>query len=62
MHVIAFEDAGAWPLRGGRRLEPLVWIASFDSLSTLIFVCDMVSSWRGSTRAEANPWRSLTLE
>ena len=38
-------------------------LASFVlGLSTLIFVYNMVSSWRGGARAEANPWRSLTLE
>src|SRR5580765_609861 len=31
-------------------------------LSTLIFVYNMVSSWVRGPRAEANPWRSMTLE
>src|SRR6478736_5045993 len=31
-------------------------------LSTLIFVYNMVASWRGGPRAVANPWRALTLE
>ena len=38
-------------------------IASFMvGLSTLVFLYNMVSSWRGGPRAEANPWRALTLE
>jgi cytochrome c oxidase subunit I len=31
-------------------------------LSTLIFVYNVVRSWRTGRRAEANPWRALTLE
>src|SRR3954469_6173922 len=31
-------------------------------LSNLVFVYNMVSSWRSGPRAEANPWRALTLE
>ena len=31
-------------------------------LSTLIFVYNMVASWRGGPPAVANPWRALTLE
>ncbi|HLW93772.1 MAG TPA: cytochrome c oxidase subunit I [Solirubrobacteraceae bacterium] len=31
-------------------------------LSTLIFVYNMIVSWRGGPRAVANPWRGLTLE
>src|SRR5687767_12858657 len=38
-------------------------LASFVlGLSTLIFVYNMVSSWRSGPRAPANPWRALTLE
>jgi cytochrome c oxidase subunit 1 len=38
-------------------------IASFGlGLSTLIFLYNMVTSWRGGPRAVANPWRGLTLE
>src|SRR5918992_1257259 len=31
-------------------------------LSTLIFVYNIIRSWRTGARAEANPWRALTLE
>jgi cytochrome c oxidase subunit 1 len=31
-------------------------------LSALIFVYNIVASWRGGPRAVANPWRALTLE
>jgi len=38
-------------------------IASFVvGLSTLIFVYNMVTSWRAGVRAPANPWRAMTLE
>jgi cytochrome c oxidase subunit 1 len=38
-------------------------IASFAlGLSTLIFLYNMVTSWRGGPLAAANPWRGLTLE
>jgi cytochrome c oxidase subunit I len=30
--------------------------------STLVFLYNMVASWRGGPHAEANPWRALTLE
>ncbi len=38
-------------------------LASFAlGLSTMIFLYNMVSSWRGGPRAVGNPWRALTLE
>jgi cytochrome c oxidase subunit I len=44
-------------------LNLLISIASFAlGLSTLIFVYNMVTSWRGGPRAVGNPWRGLTIE
>jgi cytochrome c oxidase subunit 1 len=44
-------------------LNLFISIMSFGlGLSTLIFVYNMVTSWRGGPRAVANPWRGLTLE
>src|SRR5579863_2519283 len=41
----------------------IISIASWGlGLSTLIFVYNMIVSWRGGPRAVANPWRGLTLE
>jgi cytochrome c oxidase subunit I len=38
-------------------------LASFVlGLSTLVFLYNIVRSWRAGARAEANPWRALTLE
>ncbi len=44
-------------------LNLFISIASWIlGLATLIFVYNMVTSWRGGPRAVANPWRALTLE
>jgi cytochrome c oxidase subunit 1 len=41
----------------------IISLASFAiGLSTLVFVYNMITSWRGGPRAAANPWRGLTLE
>jgi cytochrome c oxidase subunit 1 len=41
----------------------VISLASFAlGLAQLIFLYNMVSSWRTGTRAAANPWRALTLE
>ncbi len=44
-------------------LNLFISIASFAlGASTLIFLYNMVTSWRGGARAAANPWRALTIE
>jgi cytochrome c oxidase subunit 1 len=44
-------------------LNLFITFASFAlGLSFLIFVYNMVVSWRGGPRAASNPWRGLTLE
>jgi cytochrome c oxidase subunit I len=44
-------------------LNLIISIFSFAlGLSTLIFIYNMVTSWRGGPRAAANPWRAMTLE
>ena len=44
-------------------LNLIISIASFAlGLSMLVFVYNIVASWRGGARAPANPWRALTLE
>ncbi len=41
----------------------LISLSSFVlGLSTLVFLYNIVASWRGGPRAGANPWRALTLE
>ncbi len=41
----------------------IISLASFGvGLSTLVFLYNMVVSWKGGPRASANPWRALTIE
>jgi cytochrome c oxidase subunit 1 len=41
----------------------IISLASWGlGLSTMIFVYNMITSWRWGPRAAANPWRGLTLE
>jgi cytochrome c oxidase subunit 1 len=66
MHIIGIQGM---PRRvADYALQFATWnlLISFASwalgLSTMIFVYNMVVSWRGGPRAVANPWRGLTLE
>jgi cytochrome c oxidase subunit I len=44
-------------------LNMFISLASFGlGASTVVFVYNMVKSWRFGPAAAANPWRSLTLE
>jgi cytochrome c oxidase subunit I len=44
-------------------LNLFISIMSFGlGFSTLVFVYNMVTSWRGGARAVGNPWRGMTLE
>ena len=41
----------------------IISLASFGvGLSTLVFLYNIVVSWKGGPRASANPWRALTIE
>jgi cytochrome c oxidase subunit 1 len=44
-------------------LNMLISIASFFlGASIIVFLYNMITSWAHGQRAEANPWRSMTLE
>jgi cytochrome c oxidase subunit 1 len=44
-------------------LNLAISIMSFGlGLSTLVFLYNMVTSWRGGPRSVSNPWRGMTLE
>ena len=64
MHLLGLGDAapGADYAEQFAGWNLFISIASFFvGLNALVFVYNMVSSWRGGPRAEANPWRALTL-
>jgi cytochrome c oxidase subunit 1 len=66
MHVIGIEGMPRRVADYASEFGPLNLFISLSSfvlgLSTLIFLYNMIASWRGGPRAAANPWRSLTLE
>src|SRR5277367_6225476 len=44
-------------------LNMFISLASFGlDVSTLVFIYNIVTSWRGGPHSVANPWRALTLE
>ncbi len=66
MHVLGLEGM---PRRVATYAQQFAGLNLFISicafilgLSTLVFLYNMVASWRGGPRATANPWRALTLE
>jgi cytochrome c oxidase subunit 1 len=64
MHIIGIRECPPRRrVRGKFQLELFISICSFIlGLTTLIFLYNMVTSWRSGPRAAANPWRGLTLE
>jgi cytochrome c oxidase subunit 1 len=66
MHVIGLQGM---PRRVATYASQFATINLFISIcsfflgaSTLIFIYNMITSWRGGPRASANPWRGMTLE
>ncbi len=66
MHVIGLEGM---PRRVATYAQEFAGMNLFISIasfflgaSTLIFIYNMITSWRGGPRASANPWRGMTLE
>jgi cytochrome c oxidase subunit 1 len=66
MHLIGIEGMPRRVADYAARFATWNLIISFASfligLSTLVFVYNMITSWRGGPRAVSNPWRALTLE
>ncbi|HZL48301.1 MAG TPA: cytochrome c oxidase subunit I [Solirubrobacteraceae bacterium] len=66
MHVLGLQGMPRRVASYAAKFADLNLFISIASLgigfSTLLFVYNMVTSWRGGTRAVSNPWRGMTLE
>src|ERR1700676_821201 len=66
MHILGMQgmpSRGATSASQFADLNLFISIASFGlGLSTLIFLYNMTTSWRGGPLAVGNPWRGMTLE
>jgi cytochrome c oxidase subunit I len=66
MHILGLQGMPRRVEDYASKFAPLnlfISIASFAlGLSTLIFLYNMVTSWRGGPTAVGNPWRGMTLE
>ncbi|MGI8712368.1 MAG: cytochrome c oxidase subunit I [Solirubrobacteraceae bacterium] len=66
MHIIGIQGMPRRVAEYAQKFADWNLFISFSSFilgaSTLIFLYNMVASWRGGPRAASNPWRALTLE
>jgi cytochrome c oxidase subunit 1 len=66
MHLIGIEGMPRRVADYASRFATWNLIISFASfvigISTLVFVYNIITSWRGGPRATSNPWRAMTLE
>src|SRR5881227_2217161 len=66
MHLIGIQGMPRRVADYATQFQSLNLIISLSSfllgLSTLVFLYNVVASWRGGPRASGNPWRALTLE
>jgi cytochrome c oxidase subunit 1 len=66
MHIIGIQGMPRRVAEYAAKFAPMNLFISLCSfilgLSMLIFLYNVVVSWRGGPRAAANPWRALTLE
>jgi cytochrome c oxidase subunit 1 len=66
MHLIGLQGMPRRVADYAQRFATWNLIISLSSfvlgISTLVFIYNIVASWRAGPRAAANPWRGLTLE